>query len=114
MKTLEASRVNLMVMDMDKSIVFYTETLGFQLLNRWGNHYAEIQAVDLTIALHENTKNHQIGTASSIGFGVSAFDDEVEALKTKGITLSLEDDAYIRLAHFTDPDGHPLFLAERK
>ncbi|MDX1445776.1 VOC family protein [Lishizhenia sp.] len=113
MKSLEASRVNIMVNDMDHSVKFYTETLGLELLNRWGNHYAEIQAADLTLALHEKNKGHQVGTTCSIGFGVRSFDDEVAVLQSKGIAVSVEQDAYVRLAHFQDPDGHPLFLAER-
>jgi hypothetical protein len=35
-------------------------------------------------------------------------------LESKGIPLKLEQDGWIRLAHFTDVDNNQLFLAERK
>ncbi|MCF1422541.1 VOC family protein [Mangrovimonas futianensis] len=36
MKTLTATRINIMISHMDQSILFYTEVLGLHLLNHWG------------------------------------------------------------------------------
>ena len=33
-------------------------------------------------------------------------------LEAKGIEFKVEQDGWIRLAYFSDPDGNPLFLAE--
>lgn len=50
----------------------------------------------------------------SIGFGVGDFDETIRELEEKGIALTIEKDAWIRLAYFQDPDYNELFIAERK
>ncbi|MEZ5083064.1 MAG: VOC family protein [Bacteroidales bacterium] len=114
MKNLKTSRINVMVSNMDHAIEFYQEKLGLKLINRYGDHYAEIQAPDLLIGLHPTSEKVIIGNNLSIGFGVVEFDDVIEDLKSKGIEFSIAQDGWIRLAHFTDPDSNQLFLAERK
>lgn len=114
MKNLITCRVNIMVFDMDKAVAFYHETLGLELVNRYGNHYAEVQAPDLLIGLHPSSAKVTKGNNMSIGFGVTAFDSTLEELAAKAINFKIEQDGWIRLAHFTDPDGNQLFLAERQ
>jgi catechol 2,3-dioxygenase-like lactoylglutathione lyase family enzyme len=114
MKNLKASRVNVMVSNMDKSVAFYHITLGLDLINRYGNHYAEIQAADLLIGLHPISENIIKGNNLSIGFGVAGFDATLKELEAKGIRFELEQDGWIRLAYFKDLDDNQLFLAERK
>ncbi len=113
MKNLISCRVNVMISNMDQSISFYQDTLGLKVLNRYGDHYAEIQTPDMLIALHPNTGKVKVGNNMSIGFGVPDFDEVVKELQMKGIALEVEKDGWIRLAHFTDPDQNQLFLAER-
>jgi predicted enzyme related to lactoylglutathione lyase len=114
MTKINSARVNVMVADMDKSVDFYTNTLGLKLLNQYGSHYAEIQAPDLLIGLHPKSDKIVVGNNISIGFGVKEFDQEIEQLKSKGIDLKIEVDGWIRLAHFTDLDNNALFFAENK
>lgn len=99
---------------MDTAVNFYQNTLGLTLLNRYGNHYAEIQAPDLLIGLHPTSQDIVPGNNISIGFGVTEFDLTIKDLETKGITFKIEQDGWIRLAYFTDLDQNQLFLAERK
>ena len=108
------SRINVMVADMDKSIDFYVNKLGLTLLNHYGNFYAEIQAPSLLIGLHPKSDKIIEGNNMSIGFGVKEFDLVIEQLKLKGIDFKMENDGYIRLAHFSDLDNNSLFLAENK
>jgi len=103
-----------MISNMDRAIEFYQDKLGLELKNRYGDHYAEIQAPDLLIALHPMTKRIVQGNNLSIGFGVVEFDTTIEELESRGIQFNVEQDAWIRLAHFTDLDNNQLFLAERK
>ena len=114
MKNLKHSRVNVIVKDMNKSVKFYVNDLGLELVNHWGNHYAEIRANDLLIGLHPSSEKVSFGNSISIGFGVSNFDETIAALESKVIQFSLEQDGWIRLAHFKDLDGNPLYLAENK
>lgn len=103
-----------MISNMDDAIDFYQGLLGFKLLNRYGNHYAEIQAPDLLIGLHPSSEQTNVGNNISIGLGVTDFDDTIADLESKGIQLKIEQDGWIRLAYFTDPDNNQLFLAESK
>lgn len=114
MDTLKHSRVNVMVKEMDRSIKFYVNVLGLELVNHWGDHYAEVKARDLLIGLHPSSEKVSIGNSISIGFGVSNFEETMKTLESKGIEFKIEQDGWISLAHFTDPDGNPLYLAENK
>lgn len=114
MTKINSSRINVMVTDMDKAIVFYTQKLGLKLLNHYGPYYAEIQAPDLLIGLHPKSDKIVVGNNMSIGFGVKEFDLAVEQLRAKGITIKIENEGYIRLAYFNDLDNNSLFIAENK
>lgn len=97
---------------MNRAVDFYINTLGLRMLNRYGDHYAEIDANGFVIGLHPASDQVTFGTNMSIGLGVFNFDDTVKELELKGIEFSHEQGGYIRLAHFKDPDGNQLFLAE--
>jgi catechol 2,3-dioxygenase-like lactoylglutathione lyase family enzyme len=114
MRNLKTCRVNVMVSDMNKAVEFYQGSLGLELLNRYGDHYAEIQAPDLLIGLHPSSEKTRTGNNMSIGLGVTNFDAVVKELEGKGIQLKLEEGGWIRLAYFSDQDHNQLFLAERK
>ena len=51
------ANVTLMVRDFEKSLQFYTETLGLRLQNRWKNEFAEVEGPGLTIGLHPIPKD---------------------------------------------------------
>ena len=114
MKNLKTCRVNIMISNMNEAIDFYQGKLGLELLNRYGDHYAEIQAPDLLIGLHPAKNNTAYGNNISIGFGVMNFDDTINDLSAKGITFTIQQEGWIRLAYFKDLDNNELFLAERK
>jgi catechol 2,3-dioxygenase-like lactoylglutathione lyase family enzyme len=108
------SRVNIMVANIDNSVDFYVNKLGLKLLNKYGNHYAEIQAPQLLIGLHPKSDKTIVGNNMSIGFGVYEFDLLIENLISKGIGFNIEEDGWIRLAYFVDLDNNQLFFAENK
>lgn len=114
MSKIIASRVNIMISNMDTSIDFYTNKLGLKLLNQYGNHYAEIQAPDLLIGLHQKNHKTVVGNNISIGFGVKEFDTMIINLREKGVDITIEEDGWIRLAYFFDLDQNQLLLAENK
>ena len=114
MDNLKSCRVNVMISNMDAAIEFYVGILGLELVNRYGNHYAEIQAPGLMLGLHPSSDKITTGNNLSIGFGITDFDVTLKNLQAKGIEFTIEQEGWIRLAYFTDPDQNQLFLAENK
>lgn len=114
MKSLKGCNVTIMASSMDAGIEFYTQKLGLELKQRYGDHYAEIEAPGLKIGLHPASAKVQKGDNISIGFGVDDFDQALEDLKNKGIKVQVENDGWGRLGNFEDPDGNKLYLAEIK
>lgn len=108
------------VTDMDKAVRFYTETLGLTLLQRYGNHWASIDAGHgQTIGLHPASPQNPAGQRGSItiGFHLSEpIKQAVSRLKDRGVVFSgdIVDDTQLLIAHFRDPDGNEFYLAEMK
>jgi catechol 2,3-dioxygenase-like lactoylglutathione lyase family enzyme len=53
------------VSDMDRSVNFYTKTLGLKLAQRFGNHWASVEAGRLTIGLHPASNANPAGRNGS-------------------------------------------------
>jgi catechol 2,3-dioxygenase-like lactoylglutathione lyase family enzyme len=104
--------ITIMISDMDRSVLFYVDTLGFTLKNRYGNHWAEIEAPGLSIGLHPTSKAIIAGNNLQIGLSVTDLDNAVQLLKEKGVEFEIQDDQKVRLAAFKDPDGNMLYLAQ--
>jgi catechol 2,3-dioxygenase-like lactoylglutathione lyase family enzyme len=113
----------LYVKDMDQAVTFYTQTLGLKLRQRWENHFAEVDAGGgLIIGLHPALpKSLPSGDPGGIdlGFGIDQpLEKEMEALRARGVKFSspIQSDpkSPVRLVHFNDPDGNPLYLIEYK
>ena len=106
--------VTLMVDHFDAAIRFYVETLGFELLGRYGDHFAEVSVPGFTLGLH--LAEHPLGPAGnrfSLGFGVTDFDQTVSTLRDRGVAFDSEvqDEGNLRIANFHDPEGNLLYLA---
>ena len=102
--------VTIHVSDINKAIQFYSEVLGFELINNYGNHYAELQAPGLLIGLHPSDNRVQVGNNMSIGIAVRNMNNYAEKLKKKGIEISVFKDGPITIISFSDPDGNGFFL----
>lgn len=102
------------VADLDRSVRFYTETLGLGLTFRAGDHWASIDAGDgLQLGLHPGVSGPP-GAGITVGLVVTEpIDDVVATLRARGVTIedvNREEDQAI--ASFADPDGNPLYLYE--
>jgi catechol 2,3-dioxygenase-like lactoylglutathione lyase family enzyme len=108
------------VSDMDKAVQFYSDVLGLKLTNRFGNHWATVQAgKSLVIGLHPcRTGSPAPGTRGSVQIGlVLAPDHPIEQLADRlrkhGVDVSeiIESEAgnYI---NFEDPDGNPIYVGD--
>ena len=103
-----------MISGMDEAIHFYTEMLGLELKNRYGDHYAEIDAKGLVIGLHPASDQVKVGDNMSIGFVTDEFDDTLETLKSRDVQCTVTADGWSRIAHFTDTNGNALYLIENR
>jgi predicted enzyme related to lactoylglutathione lyase len=113
--------VTIYVSDMDRAVKFYSETIGFTLKERYGNHWAAIDGgPGLTIGLHPATGQVPAGRQGSIALGIyldSPIEEAVKQLTSRGASFPggiVDDDGFLSLAFFNDPDGNPLYLAEMK
>ena len=114
--------VTVFVTDMDRSVRFYTEQLGLKLLQRYENHFATIDAGHgLTIGLHPASSTVPAGDRKggmSIGLYLTGgIKESVKALEARGVTFSdpiIGEGKAGSFAHFVDPDGNALYVAEMK
>lgn len=112
----KSGNVTLMVSDFERSLTFYTQTLGLHQDERYGNEWAEVSLTGLTIGLHPAGEQTPDAGTSSIGLEVADIDAEVAALKAKGVAFmeEIRDSEMIRIIPFKDPDGHTLYLCQVK
>jgi hypothetical protein len=60
-------------------------------------------------------KAHPEEGSISIGFAVDDLERAMGELSKKGVKFSrVSDDAQVKLAFFSDPDGYPLYLSQSK
>lgn len=116
---IRGGNATIYVNDMDRAVLFYTETLGLRLGFRAGNHWASIDAGDgLVLGLHPAGPRSPVpGTAGaiSVGLGVDEpIDRVISTLEGRGVVFrgSMADEGGLKLAFYTDPDGNELYLAE--
>jgi catechol 2,3-dioxygenase-like lactoylglutathione lyase family enzyme len=111
------SRLTIRVADLDTSVAFYTEKLGFQLIRRLGQRSAAFEAADNKILLLQKFEGQpHVTAAAPISFGlfVDDLDGAIETLRGRGVEFEGEpvDMPEFRIAFFSDPDGTPLYLAQ--
>lgn len=111
MTFIKDSNVTLMVGDMARAIKFYTEVLELKLKVQYGDHWAELEAPGITIALHPS-KKVEAGNSPSIAFRVDDIEKTIADMKAKGLECQLHDDEQVKLAFFQDPDGNWLYFSQ--
>jgi catechol-2,3-dioxygenase len=108
------------VANIDNAIRFYIEVLGLKLTNRFGNHWATVQAGrSLVIGLHPTSSRvPPPGTRGAVQIGLvlsqdDAIGDFVARLRTLGVDASdvLETEAG-SYTFFSDPDGNPIYVGD--
>ena len=108
------------VSDMTRSITLYTQSLELALAFRAGDHWASIDAgAGLVIGLHPRTDSAPApGTPGAITVGLNVdlpIEDAVATLTTRGVEFlgGVVNDGMLKIVHFADPDGNPLYLCEQ-
>ena len=105
------------VSDMDRSVDFYTKILGLKLAQRFGNHWASVEAGKLTIGLHRASGENPAGRNGSTVIGLELtgnIDDSVATLKQQGVKFrgAVSEDNAGKIAYFEDPDGNLLYMIQ--
>lgn len=106
------------VSNMDNGVRFYSEKLGLPLTNRYGDHFATVEAGNLVLAIHPKTpRTPDPGSRGSVVLGLQV-DEPVERvvsrLTQRGVKLSggiAPPDSGTRV-EFEDDDGNPIYVWE--
>ena len=95
--------------DLDESIAFYTETLGFPLKFRDGDHFAALDGGTVTLAL-ATALDHPIPGQVVVGIKTDDVDGNAEAVDESGggIAKGPYNDAHERRAVVYDSQGNGL------
>jgi predicted enzyme related to lactoylglutathione lyase len=106
------------VSNMDAAVRFYTEVMGLKLTNRFGDHWATVEAgKSLTIGLHPASPQHPApGTngATMLGFEIDeSIERAVARLTEKGVRMMpiVRTEAG-SFASLVDQDGNDIYLWE--
>ena len=116
---ITGGNATVMVSNMDAAVRFYTETLGLKLTNRFGNHWATVEAgKGLTIGLHPASPKYPApGTKGAMMLGLE-IDEPIETvidrLRQKGVQITgpIVRDGQGNFVHLDDPDGNDIYLWE--
>ena len=113
----QGALLTIMASDFERSLRFYTETLGLTLKFRAASDWAEIDAPGVAIGLHPAGGHAPVGGGGgmSLGFEVADIEATMETLKSRGVEFprGWRQSGQLRLADFADPDGTPLYLSAR-
>ncbi len=105
------------VSDLDKSIAWYRDVLGFELIYRlddmgWCEFKTETKGVNVGLSVREETKQ---GGGATLTFGVKDVAAARSLLEAKDVRFDGEIQTIpgmVSLATFFDPDGNQLMLAQ--
>lgn len=106
----------LLVHDLDASIGFYRDVLGFTLIHRIDREIVYLSTAGMTIGLRQRDLDVPVSETPHVHIGLTVVDlDETRGLlEARGVEFLGEpvDAGPAKLAFFNDPDGTPLYLCQ--
>lgn len=117
---ISGGNITVMVSNMDASVRFYTEVMGMKLTNRFGDHWATVDAGrGLIIGLHPASPNYPApGTRGGTLIGLEIdepIQQVVDRLQSKGVRFLgpiVSEPGAGSFADLEDPDGNFIYLWE--
>jgi len=117
---ISGGNITVMVSNMDASVRFYTEVMGMKLTNRFGDHWATVDAgCGLIIGLHPASPKYPApGTKGGTLIGLEIdepMQQVVDRLQAKGVRFLgpiVNDAGAGSFADLEDPDGNFIYLWE--
>jgi catechol 2,3-dioxygenase-like lactoylglutathione lyase family enzyme len=111
--------VSVPVSDQDRSLEFYVGVLGLELLSdspmgpmRWVQLAPHGSGSSLTLVTWFPTM--PAGSLKGLVLETDQLDEDVEAIRAKGVTVEgVQDAPWGRVATFDDPDGNGIVLRDR-
>ncbi len=107
-------RVILFVKDFDRSVEFYTKTLGLSLRSKQDG-WAEFSTSGIILCLHKGRETLASSYEPQLSFRVDSFDETLDALRARGIVLAPVNSPCpgTRCTHFKDIEGNSIGLEGR-
>lgn len=116
---ISGGNATIFISDMDRAVRFYTEVLGLKLTNRFGDHWATVDAgKGLTIGLHPASSKYPApGTKGAMMLGLEIdepLETAVTRLTEKGVrfTGAIVRDISGKFIQLEDPDGNEMYFWE--
>jgi predicted enzyme related to lactoylglutathione lyase len=104
------------VKNIDQTLAFYTEKLGFELLYHDQESGITMVKTNTELCLLGFSEAEEVvPSTSSTVFDVDNIEQAVHKLKQDGVNFIGDIETipdFVKLATFTDPDGHSLMLSE--
>ena len=101
--------------DMDRALAFYIDLVGFPLLRRDGNEWAELDAGSIRFAIHGTDDGGAPAPSGTVVLKVDDLEATRWALEGRGVPFDDyvgEVEGFARFATFRDPDGNPVQIIE--
>lgn len=101
--------------DMDRAVAFYADVVGFPLVRRDGDEWAELDAGPIRFALHGADEAASVAPSGTVVLRVDDLDAARWTLEQRGVGFDAhvgEVEGRARFATFRDPDGNPLQIIE--
>ena len=116
---VKGGNATVFVSNMDQAVQFYTEVLGLKLTNRFGDHWATVEAgKGLTIGLHPASPQYPApGTKGGIMLGLEIdepIDRAIARLTERGVRMTgpVVKSEPGNFVHLEDPDGNDIYFWE--
>ena len=111
------AKVTWMVRDVERSVRFYTETLGLPLRSREGEDAAELDAAGLCLRLHRKRLEIPDDGSGNAALGLEV--EDVEAVRAVLASRGAPMGRVLTTGHgamvlFDDPDGNHLYVFQRQ